>query len=146
MDAYPENATQLLDTAIEWAKSESEIDGLAVVGSHARGSPRPDSDIDLVVISEHRDKFLTNPVWLNRFGPTKSYQMENWGLIQSLRVFFEKGLEVEFGFGDQKWVAIPTDSGTRNVISNGFRILYDPHGLLQRLQNGLNCHQAEKHQ
>lgn len=139
MDAYPEKVTQLLDSAVDWAKSESEIDGLAVVGSHARGNPRPDSDIDLVVISENRDKFLTNPVWLNRFGPTKSSRLEDWGLIQSLRVFFESDLEVEFGFGNRKWMTIPTDPGTQSVISNGFRILYDPHGLFQRLKDGVNA-------
>lgn len=137
MNAYLENATQLLDTAVEWAKSESDIDGLALVGSHARGNPRPDSDVDLVVIVENRDKFLKDLDWLNKFGPTKGHRLEDWGLIQSLRVFFENGLEVEFGFGDRKWVAIPTDSGTRNVISQGFRILFDPHGLLQRLKDSV---------
>lgn len=139
MKASLKIASQFLNSAIEWASAEPEIDALALVGSHARGNPRPDSDVDLVVLSKNRDGFMTNLTWLTQFGRIRSHHVENWEVIQSLRVFFVNGLEVEFGFGDLQWAAVAVDSGTRKVISKGFRVLYDPLRLLQKLQVSIDA-------
>ncbi|MEX2557641.1 MAG: nucleotidyltransferase domain-containing protein [Actinomycetota bacterium] len=31
-----------------------------------------------------------------------------------------------------QWVALPLDPGTRQVVADGFEVLYDPDGLLRR--------------
>jgi hypothetical protein len=44
------------------------------------------------------------------------------------------GLEVEFGFAAPSWAATePVDAGTAQVVGDGFRVLYDPVGILRAL-------------
>jgi hypothetical protein len=54
--------------------------------------------------------------------------------VQSLRVFYRNGLEVEFGLTDPAWAALPLDEGTRQVIAGGMRVLFERgHNLSRRL-------------
>lgn len=44
------------------------------------------------------------------------------------------GLEIEIGSGAPSWAAIgPLDKGTRRVVMDGCRVLYDPDALLRLL-------------
>jgi hypothetical protein len=88
-------------------------------GFDARGDARPDSDIDLVIIAESLEKFLFERSWLGNFGHSVKTAHEDWGLVQSLRVWVESGLEVEFGFTSKAWLAEPMDEGTLHVLKNG---------------------------
>ena len=58
--------------------------------------------------------------------------------MQSLRVYYG-ALEVEFGIAPEAWVELPIDSGTAQVMKDGFRIVYDPEG---RLRKALDCAQG----
>ena len=129
-----EGAENLINKVIDWAKSEKEVIGVALVGSHARGKARLDSDIDLVIISSNPYRYIDDSSWISSFGEIKSCKKEDWGILTSLRVFFHGGLEVEFGLSSLEWVAIPPDSGTAEVVANGMKILHDAMGLLARLQ------------
>lgn len=37
-------ATSIADTVADWATAQTDIRGLALIGSHARGDAQPDSD------------------------------------------------------------------------------------------------------
>ncbi len=62
----------------------------------------------------------------------KSYEVEDWGLVTSLRVYYQKDLEVEYGMTSSEWVSEPIDEGTFRVIADGMKILFDKLGLLDR--------------
>ena len=48
------------------------------------------------------------------------------------------GLEVEVGIAAPSWAATdPVDPGTRRVVEEGMRIIYDPEELLTRLVGAL---------
>lgn len=104
--------------------------GLAVVGSHARGTATPESDIDLVLVIDDVRSRLRSPGWVSEFAEVDAVTREDWGLIQSLRVRYRDGPEVEFGLTTLAWVTPPLDTGTTKVIRDGFQILFDPDGLL----------------
>jgi hypothetical protein len=44
-------AERILQIIVDWAKKQPTIQAVAVVGSHARGAARADSDIDLVLLA-----------------------------------------------------------------------------------------------
>lgn len=120
-------------------KAKQEIRGLALVGSHARNAARPNSDIDLVFLADDPNSFR-DAAWLNaiqwaRAGrhPTK-WSDEEYGVVWCRRVWFEPQGEVEFAFAPLSWADVsPVDKGTRRVMSDGCRILYDPDKLWKRL-------------
>lgn len=112
----------------EWAESDESVAAVGLVGSHARGDARPDSDVDLLVLSSSPTQLLENRGWTSRFGVVKAAEVEDWGRVTSLRVWYESGLEVECGFATLDWATSP-DDGTRRVVSDGLRVLWDPNGL-----------------
>jgi predicted nucleotidyltransferase len=122
--------TNFLDEVTKWAEECPDIVGLALVGSHARGAGRIDSDIDLVVLCVDPSSLIDRNDWIDRFGEVLDVSTEDYGAVRSLRVFYQDGLEVEFGINTPTWVSVPLDAGTRQVISDGIRILYDPKTLL----------------
>ena len=126
--------SELLGNVVRWAAEDASVVGVALVGSHARGVARSDSDVDLVILTLDLRPYLENTGWLERFGTVTSCKTEDWGPATSLRVFFESGLEVEFGLTTTVWAELPVDVGTRRVVSDGMRVLYDSEDILGRLQ------------
>ena len=122
----------LLKEVRKWAESRPEILGVALVGSYARNEARADSDVDFVLLASIPQEFIKNPEWVKNFGVVKSCSVEDWGLVTSLRVFYEDGPEVEYGLTSSKWASEPVDEGTSQVISDGMQILLDKAGLLDR--------------
>jgi predicted nucleotidyltransferase len=122
-----------LNSVTDWAIHQPTLSGVALVGSHARGEARPDSDIDLVLLCTPPNAFLDDISWVRLFGEVATCQTEEWGRVTSLRVSYRNGLEVEFGLTTPAWTRFPIDAGTRQVVSNGMRILLDKEGTLGRL-------------
>ena len=119
---------RLIDQVKSWGGDRSDISAILLVGSHARGQARVDSDVDLVIISTCPESYFLDRPWLEDFGPVLKSEVEDWGLVQSLRVWFKNGLEVEFGFTTQKWITLPLDAGTAQVLRDGFIFLVDKAG------------------
>jgi predicted nucleotidyltransferase len=135
MEQVALHVSALLTRLAAWAPERRDLLAVAVLGSYARNMGRPDSDLDLILLTTHPQRYLRQRSWLSTFGECLSTQEEDWGEITSLRVHYRAGLEVEFGVGRPAWAGLPPDEGTRRVVQDGLRPLYDPAGLLQRLQS-----------
>lgn len=124
----------LLAVASRWAHLDDDIAALAVVGSWARSAQRMSSDVDLVVLTPCPDRYVRSDTWLRCFGSPPLVRTRAWGVLTERRVRLDSGLEVEFGFTLPAWAAVsPVDAGTRRIVSDGVRALYDPAGLLATL-------------
>ena len=135
MNEFLNTYGEFKDEIITWAKDHKDIEGLGIVGSYARGEQREDSDIDVMVFCLSPERFLSDHAWLKLFGKTQKVAVEDWGGVQTVRADFESGMEIEFNFGRLAWANVPVDSGTAEVVSNGFDVLYDPSGRLSNLRN-----------
>jgi hypothetical protein len=60
-------------------------------------------------------------------------QVEDYGRVTSLRVRYEGGREVEFGFTMPEWADEPLDEGTKKTIDDGMRVLWEREPLLAPL-------------
>jgi predicted nucleotidyltransferase len=116
-----------------WAETQPDILAIALVGSYARDLASETSDIDLVLLVEEPARYLNDTSWAARFGSITSQQIEDWGMVTSLRVFYAPEPEVEYGFTTSAWAAQPLDAGTRRVIQDGMRVLYERLPLLSPL-------------
>ncbi len=65
-----------------WCVSNADILAIALVGSHARGTARADSDIDLVIICANETKYISNSNWILAFDELKSATLEDWGELK----------------------------------------------------------------
>lgn len=116
----------------KWAFNRADILALAVVGSHARGEATSTSDLDLVLICSNPAQYLQNTDWAHHFGVVEKQQVEDYGRLTSLRVWYVEGPEVEFGLSDERWVALPLDDGSRRVMEDGIKVLFERDHILSR--------------
>ena len=123
-----------LDKFSGWASLRPDIEGVGLVGSYARDVAHEESDVDLIILTKHSERYLSDPSWASAFGEVGERKVESWGRVKSLRVFYKDGLEVEYSFALPDWADIPVDTGTHRVVRGGMKILFDPRGLLTRLQ------------
>lgn len=119
-----------LEAVAAWAAGRVDIQAVALVGSYARDAAREDSDIDLVLLVDDPAQYLRNTAWTGQFGAVERQQVEDYGKVTSLRVFYQDGPEVEFGLTTPDWAALPLDEGPRQVISDGMVALYEKKPLL----------------
>jgi len=127
-----EHIRDFLDAFVVWASAQEDVQGIALVGSYARGMARDDSDIDLVILSNQPQKYLDNVKWTERFDVPEKQQTEDYGKLTSLRVWYQNGREVEYGITTPDWAAIPLDEGTRRVIEDGMIVLFEQGNLLSQ--------------
>ena len=131
-------ADSVIAEVTRWATTRPDLRALAVVGSWARGEAQVGSDIDLIALVDQPQAYR-EATWLSeldwaRVGVGVAERKDaNFGAVWSRHVRLSDGMEVEFSFGPPSWAFVrPLDSGTRRVLADGCRVLYDPEGLLNR--------------
>ncbi|MGD8553820.1 MAG: nucleotidyltransferase domain-containing protein [Anaerolineales bacterium] len=121
-----------LGRLVAWAQDRPGLEAIALVGSRARGEAGADSDVDLILIHSNPEALLENTDWVAAFGVPSSVEKEDWGKVTSLRVFYQEGLEVEYGVADPDWASNPMDAGDSSVIRSGLIVLYERDRHLTR--------------
>ncbi|MFE7813219.1 nucleotidyltransferase domain-containing protein [Streptomyces sp. NPDC057433] len=133
----PERAAEIsevIDRITRWARGREDIVGLLLVGSCARNAARPDSDIDVVLLSTDESRYLLEDGWAVELGLGKPIRTQSWGPITERRCSTASGLEVELGIGSPAWAKTdPVEHGTHRVVTDGARVLHDPAGVLAGL-------------
>ena len=123
-------AIDFIEDFMRWAMKRGDIRAAALVGSYARNTATDSSDVDLVVIANDPKKYISDLEWTRVFGAPITKKIENYGSLTSVRIWYESGLEIEYGFTTREWVKTPLDKGTKRVIDDGFRVLFEKETLL----------------
>lgn len=134
-DGRVDEVERLLDHVAEWAQTRDDLVAVAVVGSRARGTPRPDSDLDLVLLSRQPGRYIQEEDWAAELGGASIHASAHRGALIEQRLTTASGQELDVGIGSPRWASVkPVDSGTARVAQEGLRIIYDPERLLARLR------------
>lgn len=105
-----EEVERLLERACEWAAT------------------RP--DVDLSILTTEPGRYLEVEAWVRALGGGRVVETQAWGPLTERRFVLPSGLEVEAGIAPPSWASTdPVDPGTRGVVRDGFRVVYDPEGL-----------------
>jgi predicted nucleotidyltransferase len=127
-----QHALNLMTAVTEWASVQTDVSGLALVGSYAYNRPRMGSDVDLILLTNNPSKRSRGLDWVVSFDPRAHLIRDQmWGPLRERRVRLRSGLQVELGVVPPSWAAIPLDLGTEKVLRDGCQILHDPEGILQ---------------
>jgi predicted nucleotidyltransferase len=132
----PERVAEIEDVihrVTRWAADGDDVVGLLLVGSCARNAARPDSDIDLVVLTRDTTRYADS-AWADELAIGELIRTRSWGPITEQRFATTSGLEVEIDIGCPDWASVnPIDPGTHRVVTDGARILHDPTRILATL-------------
>jgi uncharacterized protein len=120
----------IIQNVVEWARAQAGLVALGLVGSHARGAAREDSDLDFLLLVEAPGSYLADMRWVSAFGFPARTRVETWGKVTSLRVWYAEGPEVEFGLAPLDWGSKPADPGDAEVVGEGIVVLFERDEIL----------------
>jgi uncharacterized protein len=128
----------ILRVVLAWATAQPKIRAVALVGSHARGTSGPGSDIDLLLLATDADRIRADTTWVTEIDwhaigtRPQRWRDEEYDAAWSRRIWLaDCRWPVELTFASLIWAnADPLGAGTQRVISDGCRILHDPDALL----------------
>lgn len=115
-----------------------EIAGIALFGSQAHGTARPDSDIDVLIVTPDIQRHFEDDHYARCFGSFRYARREKWFSGETLRSFFrEEHGQIEYNFVLPDWADLPANDEARRIVKDGIKILHDPHGILEKLQKAV---------
>lgn len=94
------NVESLLARVTVWAEARGHVSAVALVGSHAHGRARLDSDIDVLILSDSPEP-LSTATWLGVFGDVLDVSTEQWGILTAHRVTYSEHHEVQVSGADK---------------------------------------------
>ncbi len=118
----------------EFAFNDEYIESIIIVGSYARGTNKETSDLDLCIITTNKSEMIANPDFISELGAFSNMQIEYYGACTSVRVWYENGLEVEFGIVEPSWIDLPLDDGTYKVLNDGYKVIIDKKQYFQNIE------------
>ncbi len=127
-----DKSDQFIAKFIDWVTTQSHIEAVALVGSYANGTASEESDIDLILLVPDPEKLIDDIKWVYQFGVVSDNQIEHYGKVTSIRVWYSNGPEVEFGIAYPTWASSPLDNGTQQVIDNGMKVLFERKPILSK--------------
>jgi predicted nucleotidyltransferase len=129
----------------DWAIERDDIGAMAMLGSWVRGNPRPDSDLDLLLLSDLAPDYQRCGMWLTEIDfqsagfRLRSNESAIYGVVWSHHVYLLPAAEVELTFAKCSWSNTdPIDTGTRVIVKDAFRIIFDRDGILAKLVGAVN--------
>ena len=84
--------------------------------------------MDVVLLAQDPGMYVDETTWVGAFGLATAVDLERYGCVTSVRVFYNDGLEVEFAFAPADWASAPLDPGTAEVARGGVVVLLDRDG------------------
>ena len=135
----PEDVQRLLLAIEAWASRRSDVLGLAVVGSWAQGSARPDSDLDIMLLVKSPAAYRADSRWLSAIDWRQAgftlvgFEDADYGNVWSRHVQLKPLAEVELTSAEMTWASLDLiDEGAASVVTKGCRVIFDKTGELQR--------------
>lgn len=118
----------------KFSTCDTQIQSVILVGSYANNTYTETSDLDFCIITTNKNDMLQTLDFIKVFGECERKQNEYYGACTSVRVWYRNGLEVEFGICEPSWIHQPLDRGTRQVLSNGYKVIVDKKKHFHNLQ------------
>ncbi len=118
----------------EFSMNDNHIESAIIVGSYARGTNTENSDLDICLITTYKNELVDNPDFVMKVGEFSKMQTEYYGECTSIRVWYENGLEAEFGIVEPSCIRLPLDKGTRKVLNDGYKVFVDKKNYFQNLE------------
>jgi predicted nucleotidyltransferase len=133
-------ARDLLAMVRQMVEARDDLRALAVCGSWARGCPRADSDLDLLILAREPSEWRTDLDWLRDLPFEQAgfmihaVETATYGAVWSAHIRLGSNIELEITFGETAWASgASVDPGTLRIISDGFVVEVDKDGLLTKL-------------
>ena len=127
-----ENCKDLLENFIQWGISSDKLSAALLLGSQAREDKKADeySDIDIVLIVDEPDYFISSDEWLHEIGEFHvSFIEDTLDGLKERRVLFDNALDADFILRPKDTVEKIVSDEVAAILSDGYKLLIDKIGL-----------------
>lgn len=127
----------IVENLIRWGESSDKVYAALVIGSQARKDYYADdySDLDIVMIVDEPDYFLSSDYWLSNIGSFYISFIENTiAGEKERRILFDDALDVDFVILSKNSVN-KLYGEAAVILSRGYHILLDKIGLEHNIQS-----------
>jgi len=140
----PSTVTGLCQIITDWVQRTPDLRALGMIGSQARGTPRPNSDLDLLILARRPRRYFDGPTWPIGIGfepsgyDVVSCEVVDYGTRQSYRFKLLPAAELELIFAPLAWACVnPIDPASARIVRDELRVLVDKDGLFYRFSAAL---------
>ena len=123
----------ITDKFVQWGQSSDKLYAALIVGSQSREDHQADeySDLDIIMIVDDPDYFVSSDEWLNQIGMFYVSFIENTITGEKeRRILFDGALDVDFVIFPKDAInAFAADREATAILERGYRILTDKIGL-----------------
>jgi uncharacterized protein len=134
------NVDSIVSALAGWALHHEDTRAMALIGSWARGDAHQASDVDLLLLSDCAHEYRRCQKWITEIDfDSAGYRVASWedasyGLVWSCHIGLLPPGKVELTFAPRSWARTDTvDVGTRRVVKDAFRIIFDKDEMLAKL-------------
>jgi len=131
-------AIDFIEDFMRWSTRRKDVRAAALVGSYARNAAMASSGVDLLIITEEPQRYLTSTNWTRVFGVVITKEIEEQGNLASLHVWYENGLEIDFGFTTREGIRSLTREESKQIKADGLRLLFEKENLLSHHETPVN--------
>jgi hypothetical protein len=132
-------AKKLIGLIQGFVESHDDLRALGLAGSWARGNPRPDSDLDLIIVAGNPDTWRRCQHWVGELAFAQAglhyddHSTATYGAA-SAHVKLNPEAALELTFVPKALASFdPIDPGTLHILADAFTIIVDKDHLLARL-------------
>lgn len=124
---------------LDWAKSQADIQAVALIGSAARLDHPADewSDYDLIVVASNPQIYLASTEWLDNLGRTWCSLREKTSTGEAIewRVLFEGGIDIDFIIVsvDNAHLGFQNMPMVLEISQRGRKVLWDRDNVLSEI-------------
>ena len=131
----------IVATIARWGLDEPKIQAVWIYGSWARGTAKPDSDLDVILFCNAPQEWRNETSWAlrpewNGIGLRVSGWSDVGGFDSrwSRSIRFQTGAEIEFTVVDTDWATTaPYPEELLNDVSQSFHVVFDRDGRSRSL-------------
>lgn len=117
----------------EIGQHTSDIECILIVGSVAKGTNIIGSDLDIMIITTNKSFLVQDKSFIEYFEIVINSKIKYYRACTSIRVWYQDENEIAFWIVDPSWISLPFDSGTRKVLTEGYKIIIDKKHYCQNL-------------
>lgn len=86
-----------------------------------------------MIITTNKSFLVQDKSFIEYFGIVINSKIEYYRACTSIQVWYQDENEIEFEIVDPSWISLPLDSGTRKVLTGGYKIIIDKKHYCQNL-------------
>ncbi|CAM4268092.1 hypothetical protein FHS16_001985 [Paenibacillus endophyticus] len=135
---------KLMYEFVQWAGTQSQIEGIALVGPCADDENEENANLSFLLITDKKNKTIEAILHQFPFEPLEQASVEEHGMLSSIKAVYASGIDADYGVAGEEWLRHPLEGELGAALSMGFKVIWESEGLFDGLHLAIANYVAEQ--